>query len=569
MIIAFFRRRRYVMLQKVAAFSLAFVASLAVADPGPLPSQPGELHADSTTADKGTGLPVDALLQRQSVAMPSSSDTDATAEVEALHRFNELKRELLDDREKAVDWWLAGTAIFLTLFSVGAFFVGLFGFKRFREIEAEAREHVKSSRKHAEEAQNLVGEIKMKRDEAELLMKGLTAEAVHNDPDEARKVAESVRENPTASPIDQTVADAVLLQRQGKIKESMKRWHAVAIISQVNDKDLAAKAWFSVGYLNQEYETNSLEKAIDAYDEAIRLKPDLSAAYNNRGNVKSNLGLHEKALADYDEAVRLKPNNSEYYSNRGNAKGNLHRYEEAISDYNKAIRLKPDSPEAYSNRGVAKNDLGRHEEAIVDYDEAIRLKPDNPEAYSNLGVAKNALGRHEEAVADYDEAIRLKPNYANVYSNRGVAKNNLGRHEEAIVDYDRAIRLNPDYANAYHNRGLAKDDLGRREEAIADYDEAIRLRPNLSEAYNNRGNVKNNLGRHEEAVADYDEAIRLKPDNLGAYNNRGKANIILNRVREARQDFETAIALARAAGDEILASDAERTLKKLSGKQGP
>ena len=53
------------------------------------------------------------------------------------------------------------------------------------------------------------------------------------------------------------------------------------------------------------------------------------------------------------------------------------------------------------------------------------------------------------------------------------------------------------------------------------------------------------------------------------YNNRGKVNITLNRVDEARRDFETAITLARDAGNETLASDAERALKKLSDEQDP
>ena len=501
MTIAFFRRRRYAMLQKVAAFSLAFVASLAAAEPAPLPSQPAELPVASTTADTRIGSPGNASLQQQPVAMADSTGTDAATEVEILRRFNELRSELLDHRAKTVDWWLTATAIFLTLLGIVAVIAGYLSFERFRKIEAEARENVESSREYAKKARDLVGEIKMKRDEAELLMKGLTAEAVHNDPDEARKVAESVRENPTASPIDQTVADAILLQRQGKIEESMERWYAVAIISEVSDKDLAAQAWFSVGYLTQEYKESALETAMDAYDKAIRLNPSLSEAYNNRG--------------------------------------------------------------------VAKKNIGHHEEAIADYDEAIKLKPDYAEAYGNRGNAKNGLGCHEEAVADYDEAIRLKPDYAAAYNNRGVAKKNIGHHEEAIADYDKAIKLKPDYAEAYNNRGNAKDNLGRCQEALADYDEAIKLKPDNAAAYNNRGVAKKNIGRHEEAISDYDEAIRLEPDSAVVYSNRGKENVSLNRMDEARRDFETTITLARDAGNEALASDAERTLKKLSDEQNP
>ena len=600
---AYFRRRQHAKAQKVAAFFLAFVASLAAADPAPPSSQPVGLPADSTTVDVRTGLPGNTPLKRQPVAMPDSAGPGITTDIEILHRFNEHRHELLDHREKTVDWWLAATAIFLTLLGIVAVIAGYLSFKRFSEIEAEARENVESSRMHAEKAQRLVSEIEVWRDKAESLAKGLTAEAVHNDPDEARRAAESVQENPTASPIDRTVAAAALLQRQGNIEEAIEKWRAVAVISEGSDKELSAHAWFSVGYLTQEYKKNALETAIDAYDEAIRLKPDYTEAYNNRGIAKNNLGQYEEALADYDEAIRLKPDNTEAYDNRGIAKNNLGRHEEAIADHDEAVRLKSNNAKAFSNRGNAKSDLGRYEAALADYDEAVRLEPDSAVAYFNRGNAKSNLGRYEEALANYDEAVRLKSSYAEAYNNRGVVKTNLGRHEEAIADHDEAIRLKSDYAGAYNNRALVKNNLGRYEEALADNNEAIRLKPHYAEAYNNRGNTKNNLGRCEEAIADYNEAIRLKPDfakvyynrgnvknNLGryeeaiadyneairlkldlaeAYNNRGNASISLNRVDKAREDFETAIALARNAGDEILASDAERALKKLSDEQDP
>ena len=134
-------------------------------------------------------------------------------------------------------------------------------------------------------------------------MKGLTAEAVHDDPDQARKAAESVQESPTASPISQAVAAAVLLQRQEDIEESIEKWRAVATISEGTDKDLAAQAWFSVGYLSQEYEENALETAINTYDKTIRFKSDFSEAYNNRGNANISLNRADEAHRNFETAI--------------------------------------------------------------------------------------------------------------------------------------------------------------------------------------------------------------------------------------------------------------------------
>lgn len=340
---AHIRQRSRTMPKKVATFFLAFVASLVAADPAPHPSQPAELPVVSTTADTRIGSSGDTSLQPQPATMADSTGTDVVAEAKILRRFNELRSELLDHRAKTVDWWLGATAVFLALFGIVAVAAGYLSFKRFREIETEARENMESSRKHAEEAQNLVDKIKKKRDEAESHVKRMTAEDVHNNPDGAREAAESVRDNPTASAIDQAVAAAVRFQQRELFEKSIAKWRAVAIIMEGIDDDLAARAWFSVGYIIQKYKKNTIEAVIDAYDKASRLKPDLSEAYNNRGIAKNNLGRHKEAIADYDEAIRLNSVNPEAYNNRGKTNISLNRIGEARRDFETAITLARDA----------------------------------------------------------------------------------------------------------------------------------------------------------------------------------------------------------------------------------
>jgi len=43
-------------------------------------------------------------------------------------------------------------------------------------------------------------------------------------------------------------------------------------------------------------------------DDAIKLKPDDAIAYSNRGIAYANLGQLQRAVEDYNEAIRLKPN---------------------------------------------------------------------------------------------------------------------------------------------------------------------------------------------------------------------------------------------------------------------
>jgi serine/threonine protein kinase len=65
------------------------------------------------------------------------------------------------------------------------------------------------------------------------------------------------------------------------------------------------------------------EKALDNYDQAIKLSPSDSTAYNNRGFAYASLGMYELAIQDYDEAVKLNPQSFNAYNHRAIAYARL------------------------------------------------------------------------------------------------------------------------------------------------------------------------------------------------------------------------------------------------------
>ena len=79
----------------------------------------------------------------------------------------DLQHKLLDYRTDLINWWLASIAIFLTFFGVVVVLGSYLGFKTFREIEVEARGHVKEVREYEEQARQSVGEISEQIEEAE------------------------------------------------------------------------------------------------------------------------------------------------------------------------------------------------------------------------------------------------------------------------------------------------------------------------------------------------------------------------------------------------------------------
>lgn len=328
--------------------------------------------AESAPADEATtdeqSIDADTSTPSEQTAKPTIPDA-VGVEIqrrfnEFEYRFNEHQRELLDYRAKSINWWLTATAIFLTSFGVIGTIIGYIGFSSLKEIEATAKEH-------EEAAKSYVEEIKKYRDKSEEIVLAMNAQTVADDPTKARQFLENVRENPKASSTDKAIAKAVSLQEQGKKEEALKIWRGIADAFEEVDRDLAARAWFSVGYLF--YLQEEHEDAIAAYNQAMHLDPDDPADYNNRGTAKNALGRHEAAIADYDEAIRLKPDYDLAYFNRGNAKNALGDYEAAIADYNQTVRLQPNFVQAYLYRGIAKDEMGRIDEARQDFEKARNL----------------------------------------------------------------------------------------------------------------------------------------------------------------------------------------------------
>jgi tetratricopeptide (TPR) repeat protein len=89
-----------------------------------------------------------------------------------------------------------------------------------------------------------------------------------------------------------------------------------------------------------------------------------------------NTGKPEKALEDYNRAIKIKPQVAAGYLGRANTLQVMGRYEESIEDYDKALEIKSDLANAYINRASAYSHLGQYEKAIADYEKGLELEPD-------------------------------------------------------------------------------------------------------------------------------------------------------------------------------------------------
>ena len=256
---------------------------------------------------------------------------------------------------------------------------------------------------------------------------------------------------------------------KGEILEHLRTYHGISAETIYNDlhgfirnQDIHGDAYtafykgFASGNKADEATTSDekeqeYEKAIGHYTKAIRLKPDLANAYNNRGKAYGQKGEFNAAIQDLNKAIELNPQLVEAYNNRGNAydlKGDI---DVAIQNYTKAIDLNPQYTDAYYNRGAAYGSKSDTEAAIQDYTKAIDLNPQHAEAYINRGNFYNLKGNVDAAIQDYTKVIDLNPQHAKAYINRGAVWLHLKEWEKAKADLSAAKNIGADIVDAFYD----------------------------------------------------------------------------------------------------------------------
>lgn len=227
--------------------------------------------------------------------------------------------------------------------------------------------------------------------------------------------------------------------------------------------------------------------AILAYDNAIRLKPDLIEAYNNRATLKLEAGDVNGALVDLTRVIEISPTYAMSFYNRGNIYLGKSEYERAIEDFTSSLKILDGMTNSYdrrahamsyNNRGNAFMALGRHKEALADYRRSLEIIPNSFEAITGLGSAKQQLGDHAGAVADYTRALEMVPDNVLILTNRAGANEQVNK-EAALADYTKLIGLEPKDAHLHARRGLVYLDMGRKKEAAADLRRAFSMDPSL------------------------------------------------------------------------------------------
>jgi tetratricopeptide (TPR) repeat protein len=126
------------------------------------------------------------------------------------------------------------------------------------------------------------------------------------------------------------------------------------------------------------------------------------------GFVQALRGEHSDAVRSYSEALRLNPNHTLAYNNRGLSYLHLERYDRALNDLNEVIRRDRQNAEAYLYRGAAEQRLEMPDRAERSFKAALRYDPELADAHKRLIDLYRERGDDESAQEQISKLNQLE-----------------------------------------------------------------------------------------------------------------------------------------------------------------
>ena len=260
------------------------------------------------------------------------------------------------------------------------------------------------------------------------------------------------------------------------------------------------------------------DQAIEAFKEAIEIKPGNEGAWYNLGITYGRLKKYDQAIEAYEKALKIRPDNQAAWYNLGNAHYELKKYDQAIEDLKRALEFEPDDETAWANLGITYGQLEKYDQAIEAYKRALEIKPDMKEAWVNLGAAHYELKKYDQAIEAFRKTIETKPDDEGAWYNLGNAYYKVEEYDQAIEAYKEALEIKPQMQEGWVNLGVAHYELKKYDQAIEAFRKAIEIEPDMKEAWVNLGDVYHKLKKHEKAIEAYKKGIEIEPDDEASWS---------------------------------------------------
>ena len=186
-----------------------------------------------------------------------------------------------------------------------------------------------------------------------------------------------------------------------KLDRPKKAKEAIEALSSFAREDPSILLLQSDMYLDAGLTEESMERC----REFIARSPDSVEGFARLGSTQHEMADYGKAIDTFENALKVNPGNKELWNNVGYTCFCAGFLERALQCFDKAIEIDPSYKHAWYNKGYAYHGADLLEDAIRCYQKAIGLDPFDRVLWNNLGNAMYYLGRYADSIPKFVEAI--------------------------------------------------------------------------------------------------------------------------------------------------------------------
>ncbi len=208
------------------------------------------------------------------------------------------------------------------------------------------------------------------------------------------------------------------------------------------------------------------EKAIRAYEQALKREPDLWLALRGLGRALAQTRDLKRAQEILERASRMKTEKAAALNDLALVYRDQVKLQLAVETFKRALREDPELTEAHNNLGSTLLEAGDFSGAEAAFLEAVRIQPDIAGAQHSLAKVLAARGIFGEAQYHFEKALERNPDQAQIHLDYGLALTQVQRYDRAEVHLKRAVRLQPDWGEAHLNLGTVLALEGKTAESL-------------------------------------------------------------------------------------------------------
>jgi len=191
---------------------------------------------------------------------------------------------------------------------------------------------------------------------------------------------------------NQALSKGIDLYTKKDYEGATKEFKRAINLNPTSDYSVDATKYLAQSYLKLE----KTDKAIEAYQDTLKRKPDRDDLQLELGNVLYAEDRYEESVQAYKRAVDINPSSINLFSL---AQGQMQtgQYESARETFNTVIRMEPYSAHGYLGLGQAYAKEGEYDRAMEQFEKALGKQNDYYEAYAEMGYAYADMGEIDEA----------------------------------------------------------------------------------------------------------------------------------------------------------------------------